>query len=669
MFTLAIMALAASGGAVVEAAGDPAPGDPAAVYQTRCAVCHGKSFEGGGAPALKSTAFKAKWERAGAAALGELIARSMPPAADVPLDAETSGKLASYLLAANGAGGVSAGDKAVYTPPPVTVSHDDISRAAEDRLKALAAKLTPVTDAMLRQNAADDWLVWRGSTDALGYSTLHQIDRANVGQLRLVWSKWLGQGTNGIAPLVHDGVIFLHGGGQIAALDALTGDTIWTREDNTPPRGLSQPRGIALYGDAVYASTLDNHLMALDARTGALRWDKVIGDKSTLTAAPLVANGRVFQGGSSCFAKGMRCFMAAFDAGSGKELWRFDTVPGDKASGSKSWGGAPASERGGAGVWTAPSYDYANDQLVFGTGNTYAINTLLKNNPKRPEAGLYTNSTLKLDARTGKLAWYFQHLPGDVWDEDAAFERMIAKDPRGSGRRIVMSMGKLGILEALDLKTGKFLWSYDYGIQNIITGIDPETGAKQVDFSKIPSEGKATSACPFAGGVRNWPATSYDPVHGTVFIPALDACMEVTIDNSDAAGSLWKVKPRAGSGNMYGRVTAVDLHSGKTLWETSRRAPPASATLATAGGLLFEGSRDRWFRAADSSTGETLWQVRLSETPNSFPITYAVRGKQYIAVVSGGGAYQDNFVSHLTPEIETAAGGPTLWVFALDQGR
>ncbi len=660
---LAGTALAEAGGTTGGRAAD-AP----SIYRAKCAACHGENLQGGGAPALNTAAFSTKWAQAGPAGLADFIARSMPPAADPPLDAVTSRTLAAYLLAKDGsAPAPAAAARAPSAGAEVADAHA-FARLASDAARRVTSKLRPVTDAMLRQLPSNDWLVWRGSTDAMGYSRLDQINRKTVGRLKLVWSKSLGRGTNGIAPLAHDGVVFLHGGGAITAIDGKTGDTLWKHEDTAAPRGISQPRGIALYGDAVYASTVDNHLMALDARTGALRWDRVIDDKSTLTAAPLAANGRVFQGGAVCFGRGMRCFMAAFDVASGKPLWRFDTVPGDGAPGSETWGGAPASERGGAGVWTAPSYDYAADQLIFGTGNTYVINTLLKNDPTRPDAGLYTSTTIKLDARDGALAWHFQHFPGDVWDEDWAFERIIARDPRGSGRKIAMSMGKLGILDAVDLSTGRFLWSYDYGIQDIITHVDPNTGAKTIDPSKIPGEGRATAACPHASGVRNWPATSYDPVYGVLFVPALETCMEVVIDSANVAGSVWKVKPRPSSEGKFGRVTAVDLRTGKTLWANSRRAPEASAMLATAGGLLFEGSRDRWFRALDSRTGKELWQVRLSDTPNSFPITYAVDGRQYVAVVTGGGTYQDNFVAHLTPEIEPSAGGPALWVFALDEG-
>ena len=652
-----------AGAAIAQNGGKPASIVMASVFGSKCASCHGASLQGGGAPALKGAAFMTKWGDAGEAALADYIARSMPPGAAGSVDPVMAQQLASYILQQNSDGGKSAEESAAPAAPKV---EDDVSRAAQAQLKAVADKIGPVTDAMLQAVPKDDWLAWRGSSSSLGFSSLAQINSGNVGKLRLVWSKTLGAGGNGIAPIAHDGVLFLNGGGKISAIDAGSGDTIWERDAKVAPRGVSQPRGVAIYGDALYAATVDNHVMALDARTGKQLWEQVIGDQSTISAAPLVAKGKVFQGTAVCFGKGMRCFMTALDAKTGKELWRFDTIPADGAPGSESWGGAPASERGGGGVWAGPSYDYARDQLIFGTGNSYAVDTMLKKDPRHPVPALYTNTTLKLDARTGKPAWYYQHVAGDVWDEDWAFERMIANNPRGDGKPVVMTMGKLGILDALDLKTGKYLWSYDFGIQDIVKNIDPRTGVKTIDTDKIPVEGRVISACPFAGGVRNWPSTAYDPDNGLLFLPAMDTCMEVAIDKTLVEQSAWKVKARPGSGNKFGRLAAVDLRTGKTLWDVARRSPGASAVLATAGGLVFEGSRDRWFRALDSKTGQTLWQVRLSDTPNSFPITYTAGGKQYIAVVTGAGTYFDGFVSHLTPEIEPSLGRPALWVFALE---
>ena len=653
-------------GAVLGAETPAAPTvmDAGAVYAARCASCHGADMSGEGAPALKGLNFKEKWLATGPEALKDYIQQRMPPGAPQPLDEKTALQVAQYIRTANGIGEGATAD-AVPAVPAAAAFSDPISAAANARLRAVASRLSSVTDAMLQAPPKEDWLIWRGDLGQSGYSQIAQINSSNAAKLRIVWAKTLGGGANGIAPLAHDGVIFLHGGGHITAIDAASGDTIWSLEDTTPSRGVSQPRGIALYGNALYASTVDNHTMAVDARTGKLLWKISLSGPGMLSAPPLAVNGRVFQGMAFCGSKAARCFMAALDAGTGAELWRSYTIPTTREPGAKSWRGVPEAGWSGAGIWSGYSYDAAADQLVFGTGNTYAVSSLLSADPRKPPAALYTNSTLKLDARTGKLVWYFQHVPGDVWDEDWAFENTIVRDPRKGNSRVVLSMGKLGILDALDFNTGRYLWSVDMGLQDIVTRIDPVTGVKSIDADKIPSIGKTARACPFAGGVRNWTATAYDPEKAMLFIPMTDTCMEIKVDSSTAYGSAWVVVPRPGSDHNYGRLAAIDLRTGKPAWTVRRRAPAASAVLATAGGILFEGSRDRWFRALDSATGKVLWQVRLSDTPNSFPITYMVNGKQYVAVVSGGGTFLDGLYNRLTPEIEPSIGRPTLWVFAL----
>ena len=641
----------------------------AELYGVKCASCHGAALDGGTAPALKGAVFKSKWSRATPSDLANYIRKTMPLGAAEPLDVVSAQELADYILAASNAGGPAKGSPAKDASQSGAPKREDaISREAEVRLRAVANRLTPVTDAMLKEPPQEDWLVWRGDVGAKGFSRLKQINQSNVTNLRFVWSKTLGPGTNGIAPLAHDGVIFVHGGGNISAIAATTGDTIWTREDTAPPQGVRQPRGIALYGDALYASTVDNHTLALDARTGKLLWDYKGANAGAFTAPPFVANGRVFQGAAQCAMKGTRCSMTALNAATGEKLWLTHTVPGEGEPGVESWGGAAAEQRTGAGIWSGSSYDYTRDRIIFGTGNTYSVEGILRNDPKKPSPALYTNSTLQLDAKTGKIVWYYQHFAGDVWDEDWAFERMIIKDPRGSGRTILVSVGKLGILDALDLETGRYLWSIDLGLQDIVTRIDPETGAKTIDGSKTPVAGESKSACPFASGVRNWPATAYDPENSLLFIPMLDACMKVKIaDIMGGENTSWVPIARPGSDSKFGRLGAVDLKTGKTAWVDRRRAPEASAILATAGGVIFEGSRDRWFRARQSATGQILWQVRLSDVPSSFPITYMADGKQYVAVVSGGGTFLDNVLSPLTPEVETSFGHQTLWVFAVNE--
>ena len=625
----------------------------AEIYQTKCVGCHANI-----GPIIQS-----KWADASPRDLANFVRNTMPPGAVEPLDEATASDLAGYMI---GLGKASLVASAEF--------EDDFSRAARARLRATADRLAPVTDDMLRSPPVGDWLVWRGDVNATGFSRLTQIDRSNVKRLRLVWSKTLGQGTNGIAPLAHDGVIFVYGGGRISAIEATSGDTIWSRSVPTARRDITQPRGVALYGNALFASTVDNHVMALDVRTGRLLWDRHVtgSGKFTFTAPPLAANGKVFQSAAMCAFKGSRCFMTALDAATGAELWRTYTVPDEGDQGSESWGGAPAAMRSGAGAWAGASYDFDRDQVLFGTGNSYAVSTILGSGPKNRSAALYSNSTLKLDAKSGQIVWYNQHFAGDVWDEDWAYERTIIKDPRGSNRPVVVSIGKLGILDALDLETGRYLWSADMGFQDLVTHIDPKTGAKTIDADKLPVTGQSVDVCPFAGGVRNWPATSYDPDRSLLFVSTLDACMKFTIHaasqshSSQSQQSTYAVKFRPGSDHQLGGLMALDMRTGKVAWAVRHRADPASAMLATKGGLVFAGTRDRWFRARDVDTGNTLWQVRLTDTPNSFPITFMADGKQHVAVVTGGGTYLDGFVSHLTPEIEPSTGKMALWVFALE---
>jgi len=625
----------------------------AEIFQSKCAACHANM-----GPIIQS-----KWADASLGDLAKFVRNTMPPGAVEPLDEATASNLASYMLEL---GKASLAASAEF--------EDDFSRAAKARLRATVERLTPVTDDMLRSPPIGDWLVWRGDVNATGFSRLGKIDRSNVKRLRLVWSKTLGQGTNGIAPLAHDGVLFVYGGGRISAIEATSGDTIWSRSAPTTRRDITQPRGVALYGNALFASTIDNHVMALDVRTGRLLWDRhvISPGRFTFTAPPLVANGRVFQSAAMCAFKGSRCFMTALDAVTGTELWRTYTVPGKGDPGSESWGGAPDDMRSGAGAWTGASYDFARDQVLFGTGNSYALSTILGNDPKNRSAALFSNSTLKLDARSGRIVWYNQHFPGDIWDEDWAYERTIIKDPRGSDRPVVVTIGKLGILDALDLETGRYLWSTDMGFQDLVTHIDRKTGVKTIDADKLPVTGQTRDVCPFAGGVRNWPATSYDPDRSLMFVSTLDACMKFTIHAasqshwSQSQQSTYAVKFRPGSDHQLGGAMAIDMRTGNVAWAVRHRADPASALLATKGGLVFAGTRDRWFRARDVDTGNTLWEVRLTDTPNSFPITFMADGKQYVAVVTGGGTYLDGFVSHLTPEIEPSTGKTALWVFALE---
>ncbi len=345
----------------------------------------------------------------------------------------------------------------------------------------------------------------------------------------MAWSLALPAGSNAITPLVHDGVLFINSSGTVLAVDVNTGDTLWSfeRPAAAPPMGppISQPRSLAIFGNYLYVPTNDNHMIALDIHTGKVAWDHLItGMRKTmrLSGGPTVAGGKIIQGMSGCGGTGEPggCFITALDAATGRGKFGVSRRSPDRGEpGGDTWNGAPFSNAIGASVWSAGTYDPEGHLVYFGTGQTYHIATLMLPDPRRriANAGLYTDTTLALNPETGKLVWYYQHMARDVWDMDWPFERMITFLPiDGKPRKVVMTMGKLGILDVLDAATGQYIFSHDIGMQNLVTAIDPVSGWKTTDASLEPDPEQSKAICPFAIGVRNWPATSYDPVAGSV---------------------------------------------------------------------------------------------------------------------------------------------------------
>jgi alcohol dehydrogenase (cytochrome c) len=632
----------------------------------------------------------------GAAALADYIAKWMPPAAAGSLPPSVTQAAARVVARANGLDlkgaaaapphlGAAAADP---EKPTVTTealegmtiapdSKDVYFRAVLARRQALLAHMSPVSETEQSSPPAKDWLMWRQGRDTLGYSALDQIDRTNVAKLRLGWAISLASGTNGIAPIVHDGVMLLNASGTVMALDATSGDVLWTYR-GTQAMGrfipISQPRGIALYKHSVIVPTMDGHMLALDALTGKVIWDKALfeaGDGLQLTAAPLIVRDKIIQGVSGCSgnAHAGGCYIVAINADTGAEVWRFNTISRPGMPGGDSWNGAPVDQRQGGSVWITGSYDPTLDLLFFGTGQTYDTATLLEPNARKGESAdaLFTDSTLALDPDTGKLKWFYQHLPGDVWDLDWAFEQtLMTIDTPNGPRRVVVTGGKDSIFDVLDAKTGRYLFSQDMGIQTLVSAIDPKTGRKTINPAAKFGKGKGGFVCPFIVGGRDWPSTSYDPEVGLLFIPMVESCMEITQSVSEAdLLSAWQLRPPRDNDGKFGRLAALDIRNRKIVWTNRRRAPPSSAMLATAGGLLFEGSRDRTFRALDRDTGQTLWETALSDPPNSFPLTYSVDGTQYVAVVLGGNTPQDILYRGFTPEIASSNGARSVWVFKL----
>ena len=660
-------------------------------YSQSCASCHGPNIDDGEfAPPLKGSAFTQKHAGKPVGELIDYISTKMPPGnpgtlgrsayteiaafilqqngvaagtAELPADASQLARVAFPGAAVGGRGGRGAGPGGGLTPgvklPPPPAKANPLD------------KFTPVSDAMLQNPPAGDWLTWRRGFDYQGFSPLRQITKSNVNNLHLAWTWTLPPGANEATPLVHDGVMLVHGfGDTIQALDAATGDLLW-QYSRQLPAGLnpSVKRNIAIYGTKVYLGTSDVHVVALEVKTGKVAWDQALTSEKGfgLTGGPLVAKGKVMIGTGGRVVGGN--YIVALDAETGKEAWRFQTIAQPGQPGGDTWNGHPLADRNGASVWVAGSYDAQLNLAFWGVAQTYDTGVLAHPKPGVNNDGLYTDCTLALNPDTGKLVWYYQHLPNDQWDLDWVFERQIVRMPvNGTVRPVIMTAGKMAIYDVLDAETGKWIYSKDLGLQNIVTSIDPVTGKKNIDPKALPGDGNDHMVCPHAGGAKSWLPGSYNAETRILYVPLVESCMDLTAVRDGGRGSLstgvrWSIRPRPGSDGNYGRVQAINMVTREVLWTSRHRAPESSGALDTAGGVIFSGSIDRNFRAYDDQTGKVLWQTRLNDVPSNAPISYSVNGKQYIAIGVGNGGAQAITFPPLVPEIQNTNSAAAVWVF------
>jgi alcohol dehydrogenase (cytochrome c) len=667
------------------------------VYDDSCGSCHGANLDNGQfGPPLRGSAFKMHWGSQSANALFTYIATKMPPAAPGGLGDRAYSDVEAYILSANG---VAAGDnelgpaRAQSDITTRTTNKDATYQAVMTAREKLLAGITPVTEEMLERPPDGEWLVWRGSYQNLAFSPLKKIGTANIHDLGIAWTLALPVSANEITPLVHDGILFVESGASIQALNAATGEVLWQYTRSLPERlrngQQSRMKNLAIYGDALYAPTADGHVIALDVKTGKLIWDHPVTGRDNnglssgaagnttpnMTGGPVVAKGKVIIGTSLGINTGGGNYIVGLDAASGNEAWRFNTIAKPGEPGGDSWNGAPVEQRFGGGVWTSGSYDPAKNLVYFGTGNTYDVGTLMLPQPRVGESkdALYTDSTLALDPGTGKLVWHRQHMKRDVWDLDWVFEQSLLTLPvNGKPTDLVVTGGKTAIFDAMDRATGKYVFSRDLGLQNIVTEIDPKTGEETTNPALEPEPGKTKLLCPNANGARNWPTTAFDPASYILYVPLVETCADYSWTPRSAAQIAaggddihFAQKPRPDGDGKFGRLEAINLATGKVLWIHRQRAPLVSSLLATGGGLVFVGALDRFFSAYNAATGKLLWRTQLNAAPNSSPVTYSVQGEQYIAVVAGGGGPLASGSSSLTPEIDNPSGGTTLWVFKL----
>ncbi len=668
-------------------------------YRQRCAACHGARLEGVDlAPSLKGERFDRTWRGKSVEVLSFHLRRMPPQAVTGSLGDEVYTNLLAYLLLANG---LAAGDAVLpaarealhgfLVPRLAGTEADPDAPVAGAAARSLALQNLPaVTDAMLRDPSPNDWLQWGRTYDGQNWSPLKLIHRQNVADLAPAWRAPLGGGTSMPMPLVHAGVMFLHTyPDTVLALDAANGTVLW-RYRYEPGSPSSQKMGLALHGDKVLVPTSDLHVLALNARTGELIWNHEITPETPpelrlryqLRSAPLVVGNRVIQGVTASFVpKG--AYLLALDIDSGREVWRFNTIARPGEPHGDSWNGLPLEQRSGGSVWHQGTFDAALNLIYFGVAPTYDTGPLL--HAAAPAAGqaavtsdaLYTNCTVALDAATGKLVWHYQHLANDQWDLDWVFERQVVELPiGGANRKVVMNVGKMAIVEALDAATGEYLFSIDLGVQNVITAIDPKTGAKTIDPGKIPNPGRPNVICPSASGARSWPPTSYSPQTKLLYVPLTEFCMGMGPEGfrllTSGVGLTSAVHPDSGDG-MLGRLRAVDLEHRKVAWTYDQKTPPSTAMLATAGGLDFSGDLDPSLKAFDDTSGQLLWSAKLDDLPSSSLVTYSVDGTQYVAVVVGlsnfhvrdlARTYRAFVAGKEEPESDPPGGGAAIWAFA-----
>ena len=553
-------------------------------------------------------------------------------------------------------------------------------------------RYTPVPESMLADPPAGEWLMWRRTYNHWGYSPLAQIDRENVGALRLAWAWTMAAGLQETTPLVHDGVMFLPQACDfVEAVDARDGTLLWEyrreRVEHAATLACANRNG-TLYGDRLYIATHDAHLVALDARTGEVFWDREVGDWEIghhYSGGPQIIKGRVVAGMSGCYYINTRCWISAHDADTGAEVWRTYTIPYRGEPNADSWGDVPNEQRRGGSAWIAPSYD-PELNLIF-SGVAVPIPWVSVQRGTAADAPvLYTNSTIALDADTGEIVWYFQHLPGDEWDQDHPFERIVVETevaPRagsvdwlnpnvvpGVRRKVITGVpGKPAIVWTLDAATGDFLWAKQTTYQNVIIGVDVEGrhGIANPEIKNPPLD-RETIVCPsLGGGGISWQAVAYSPQTNAIYTPTNNACMrytplavEPTLGGYHSSADNLRI-PVPGSDGDVGQLTAIDVATGETLWEHRQSAGIGGSVLTTAGGLVFVTDDARRFRAFDAATGEILWEQILNSSAGGFPVSYEVDGVQYIAIAAGGGVNQ----RAITPEVRQRSGGNTLFVFRL----